>query len=133
MCDPRNAGRNDLGCPFGCCEARRKESSSERSVAYYQTDEGKGKKKVQNNKRKATAESNPQLSSEPESLIPNIVSPAYKPELVKHLCILTSLIEGRRVSQKEIIEMLVRVLRQHSMEKRNRVGQIVAWLNKQSP
>ena len=46
------------------------ESSSERSVAYYQTDEGKGKKKVQNNKRKATAESNPQLSSEPESLIP---------------------------------------------------------------
>ena len=34
--DPRNAGRTDLGCPFGCSAAHRRESSTRRSVAYYQ-------------------------------------------------------------------------------------------------
>jgi hypothetical protein len=32
---PRNAGRSDLRCPFGCREAHRKQRSTERSVAYY--------------------------------------------------------------------------------------------------
>ena len=48
---PRNGGRWDLRCPFGCKEAHRKRRSTERSVEYYGTEEGKGKKKQQNGKR----------------------------------------------------------------------------------
>ncbi|MFB3902906.1 MAG: hypothetical protein ACE15E_05585 [Acidobacteriota bacterium] len=44
LTDPRNAGRRDLGCPFGCREAHRKRSSTRRSVACYQTKEGRLKK-----------------------------------------------------------------------------------------
>lgn len=48
---PRNAGRKDLLCPFGCREAHHKQSSNQRSTAYYQSEEGKRKKKIQNDKR----------------------------------------------------------------------------------
>ena len=61
---PRNAGRRDLGCPFGCKEAHRKRRSTRRSVEYYGTDEGKTKKKIQNGKRsqgEAQADHHPQL------------------------------------------------------------------------
>lgn len=50
--DPRNRSRNDLGCPFGCRDAHRKASSNKRSSQYYQTDEGKQKKKQLNDRRK---------------------------------------------------------------------------------
>ena len=42
---PRNAGRSDLGCPFGCRQAYRRKSSIHRSTEYYRTKEGKQKKK----------------------------------------------------------------------------------------
>ncbi len=45
---PRNAGRNDLGCPFGCRQAHRRKSSIHRSTEYYQSEEGKQKKKYLN-------------------------------------------------------------------------------------
>ena len=44
LTDPRNAGRSDLRCPFGCRQTHRKRRSSERSVAYYTTVERKAKK-----------------------------------------------------------------------------------------
>lgn len=47
----RNRGRKDLGCPFGCSEAYRRQRSTARSVAYYRTSAGKYKKKLQNGKR----------------------------------------------------------------------------------
>jgi len=56
LTDPRNAGRDDLGCPFGCRESHSKESSTKRSVDYYRTDEGKLKKKYQNEKRQKKGE-----------------------------------------------------------------------------
>ena len=36
----RNAGRQDLGYPFGCREAHRKSQSTRRSVDYYRQPEG---------------------------------------------------------------------------------------------
>lgn len=45
LTDPRNAGREDLRCPFGCREHYRRQRASERSTAYYQTAAGKRKKK----------------------------------------------------------------------------------------
>jgi hypothetical protein len=54
---PRNAKRTDLGCPFGCREAYRKQSSTERSVAYYRTSEGRLKRRLQNERRRGAVPS----------------------------------------------------------------------------
>ena len=48
---PRNAGRTDLGCPFGCRQAHRRKSSTYRSTEYYRSDEGKQKKEELNKAR----------------------------------------------------------------------------------
>ena len=55
VADPRNAGRHDLRCPFGCQQAHRRRESTQRSVAYYQDETGKMKKRIQNGKRGAPA------------------------------------------------------------------------------
>ena len=44
-----------------------------------------------------------------------------------------SLIEGRRVSEAEIVQMLVRSMRQHSMARRRRMDYVVAQLQKPGP
>jgi hypothetical protein len=48
---PRNAGRRNLRCPFGCREHLRRQRSSQRSRAYYQTAAGKRKKQGHNRRR----------------------------------------------------------------------------------
>jgi hypothetical protein len=53
--------------------------------------------------------------------------------MLEHVQMVCSLIEGRRVSRREILEMLERVLRQHSMCRRTKVEQTVAWLNEHPP
>jgi hypothetical protein len=48
---PRNAGRRDLRCPFGCREHHRRQRANERSKKHYRTDEGRKNKKSLNGKR----------------------------------------------------------------------------------
>ena len=126
LTDPRNAGRSDLRCPFGCREAHRKRRSTERSVAYYATAEGKAKKKMQNGKRAqggVRADANPPVPEAPEC-------PAG---IVGYVAMVVSLIDGRRVSEAEILQMLMRATRQHSMARRRRMDYVVAQLNKHGP
>lgn len=130
---PRNVGRRDLGCPFGCKEAHRKRRSTERSVEYYGTDEGKAKKKFQNDKRNqanARTSHNTELPSgrqlEQDGMRFDMV-------IVGYVRMVTSLIERRRVSEEEIIEMLVRMLRQHSIARRRRIDYVLAYLKKNGP
>jgi hypothetical protein len=121
----RNAGRSDLRCPFGCREANRKQRSTERSVAYYATAEGKAKKKIQNGKRSpggVRADANPPAPGAPEF-----------PAGMGYVAMVVSLIEGRRVSEAEILQMLVRAMRQHSMARRRRMDYVVAQLHKHGP
>jgi hypothetical protein len=47
--------------------------------------------------------------------------------------VVASLIEGRRVSEAEIFQMLVRAMRQHSMARRRRMDYVVAQLQKHGP
>ncbi len=54
-------------------------------------------------------------------------------QLVEHVRMVTSLIEEREVSLKEILEMLTNVLRQHSIGRRKRIDYIVRYLNKSPP
>jgi hypothetical protein len=53
--------------------------------------------------------------------------------MVEHVRMVTSLIEGRRLSARRVREMLARVLRQHTIVRRRRIDQTVAWLNEQPP
>jgi len=48
---PRNAGRLNLRCPFGCREHHRRQSANRRSTAYRQTPAGKEKKRLLNARR----------------------------------------------------------------------------------
>jgi hypothetical protein len=121
---PRNAGRRDLRCPFGCRESHRKRHSTERSVAYYATAEGKAKKKIQNGKRvRGEVRADPPVTGALEV-------PA---SMVGYVAMVASLIEGRRVSELEMLQRLVRAMRQHRMARRRRMDYVVAQLHKHGP
>jgi hypothetical protein len=52
---PRNAGRLDLGCPFGCRLHNRRQLGNERSKKCYEKPEGRRNKKLLNAKRSQAA------------------------------------------------------------------------------
>jgi hypothetical protein len=123
---PRNGGRRDLRCPFGCREAHRKQRSTERSVAYYATVEGKAKKKLQNDKRVQGG-----VRADVNPLVPG--AREFHAGIVGYIAMVASLIEGRRVREEEILQMLVRAMRQHRMARRRRMDYVVAQLQKHGP
>jgi hypothetical protein len=91
-------------------------------VAYYQDPPGKLKKAIQNAKRRKPVAPAP----------PSDPLPCSEP-ILKHVRTVVSLIEKRRVTRSEMVEMLFRVLRQHSMVRQRRVDQAVDWLNANPP
>jgi hypothetical protein len=95
-------------------------------VAYYATAEGKAKKKMQNGKR---AQSGVRVDANPR--VTGVLE--FPPGIVGHVAMVASLIEGRRVSEAEILQMLLRAMRQHSMARRRRMDYVVAQLKKHSP
>ncbi len=120
---PRNRGRKDLRCPFGCREIHRRKESTRRSVDYYRGEHGRILKGYQNAKRRTT-------SMPPPARPP----PAPCPEpVVQYVRQVVSWIEGRPVSREEILEMLARTLRQHRMVRRRRIDQTLSWLNAHPP
>jgi hypothetical protein len=58
---------------------------------------------------------------------------ATDPELIGQVRVVVGLIEGRPVRLEEIWQMLLRVLRQHSMVRRRRIDQAVDWWNQYPP
>ena len=132
LAHPRNAGRRDLGCPFGCKDAHRKRRSTQRSVEYYGTDEGKTKKKIQNGKRR---QSEARADDHPHHLCVRQERNGIRldTDMVGYVRMVVSLVEARRVSEEEIIEMLVRTMRQHSIARRRRMDYVVAYLKKNAP
>jgi hypothetical protein len=125
LTDPRNAGRKDLGCPFGCGWEHRRRESTRRSVAYYREPEGKVKKQALNGQRRSRGR-----KATPAPIDPG--SPSLR-AIVGYLCVLVGLIEGRRVQRWEVIEMLERTWRQHRMVRTRRLDQSVAWFNERPP
>ena len=123
---PRNAGREDLRCPFGCRKAHCKQRSTARSVAYYATAEGKAKKKMQNGKRVqggVRADANPPVTEVLE----------WPAVIVGYVAMVATLIDGRPVSEEEIVRMMARAMRQHSMARRRRMDYVVAQLSQRGP
>ena len=130
---PRNVGRRDLGCPFGCQAAHRKQSSTARSVAYYRDEVGKEKKRTQNGKRRQ----DPGRADPPRRVTigpdegERQQPPIQANPVLGYIRMVVSLIEGRRVSQDEIVEMLTRAVRQHSISRRRRMEYVVSyWTNR---
>lgn len=119
---PCNGGRKDLGCPFGCRKAHRKQQSTVRSVAYYRDAIGKKKKQALNGKR-----------AKPKSEGNRPATGRWDPLMLEYVRMLVSLIEARSVSLTEIVQMLQRVLRQHSLGRRRRIDHAVNWLQEHPP
>ena len=139
LTDPRNAGRRDerqggrkrLGCPFGCREAHERQGSTRRSVAYYQSKEGKKKKQALNQRRRRSGRGQalePKVEAPPPA-----VSCRWPAAVVEHVRMVVSLIEGRRVSLEEILEMLANVLRQRSYDRPRKIDHALAWLHEHPP
>lgn len=122
---PRNAGRRDLRCPFGCRQAHRKQRSTKRSVDYYATPEGKAKKKIQNGKRGKPAADIKAAGAEARLEL--------EAGIVIYIAMAVSLIEGRRVGEDEIRAMLARTMRQHRIARRRRIDYVIAQLKKNAP
>jgi hypothetical protein len=119
---PCNGGRKDLGCPFGCRKAHRKQQSTVRSVAYYRDAIGKKKKQALNGKR-----------AKPKSEGNRPAAGRWDPLMLEYVRMLVSMIEARSVSRAEILEMLQRVLRQHSLGRRRKIDHAVIWLQEHPP
>lgn len=117
LTDPRNVHRTNIRCPFGCRQVYKKESSTLRSTKYYKTWEGKIKKKIQNNKRSARAESEASLIQETRNSSGTAV---HVPDetMLKQLEVATGLIERRPVLREEILLLLKDAVRQRRIQKR---------------
>ena len=131
---PCNGGRKDLGCPFGCRSSHRKRQSTVRSVAYYRDAFGKNKKRALNARRRrprADGESPHELSGQRPG--PGKSSIRWNLLMLEYVRMVVSLIEARSVSRTEILEMLQRVLRQHTMVRRRKIDHAVSWLHEHPP
>ena len=130
---PRNAGRRDLRCPFGCREAHRKRRSTERSIEYYNSEEGKTKKKLQNDKRRPQRERQSGEALGVDEAERKRDGIGWDAGIVDYVQMVSSFIEGRRVSRQEILEMLGRVMRQHRIVRRRRMDYVLAYLKENDP
>lgn len=130
---PRNAGRHDLRCPFGCREAHRKRASAQRSAAYYREPKGQRKKSDLNQRRSRQYCPPKPTPNPPRARRRKRRRPRWNPLLVEYVRMIASLIEGRRISRGQVLRMLARELRQHTLCRRRQIDQTVAWLQEEPP
>ena len=109
---PRNGRRTDLSCPFGCREARRKQKSTQRSVAYNRSKDGKDKKKELNKRRNQVKDI---AVSSTDSCVGNCVEGEGR-IVLSHIQLVISLFEGFWVDLKIIKALVAKILRQHRID-----------------
>jgi len=124
-----NAGRKG-GCPFGCASEYRRREWRRTSAEYYENPQGKKKKSAHNQRRK----NKPIPAVEPEPSAPPQVPGRQIPALlVGYVRRVVSAIEGRRVGREEIVAMLAKEKRQHSLVRQRRMEQIIRALHERPP
>jgi hypothetical protein len=127
-----NAGRKG-GCPFGCAAAHRRREWRRTSKEYYQSKEGKKKKSDHNQRRKEKRVAPPVVAEPPATAaLPESLT-EVAPMLVEYVRRVVSAIEERRVSGEEILAMLAKEKRQHSMVRQRRMDQIIRALHERPP
>jgi hypothetical protein len=146
---PRNAGRRDLRCPFGCRQYHRRECSRQRSTAYYRTATGKRKKKRLNGRRQqfpthvqpipdAQITQNTSTSNTPpvelrlEGVMLNESSLAESP-MLPYLRMVVGLIEGIELTCREVLHLLLRAMRQHSIGACSKIDYVLGFLQQHPP
>jgi hypothetical protein len=100
-------------------------------VAYYRDAIGKKKKRALNGKRAKASSSRPRACPAAAGLESG--SGQWNELMLEYVRMLVSLIEARSVSLTEIVEMLERVLRQHSLGRLRRIDHSVDWLQEHPP
>jgi len=182
---PRNAGREDLYCEFGCRELHRRELANARSKRHYQTARGWRKKKDHNGNRKAadskgnqapspaaalsdaaladgeTSSSQPALTLEPTSELPSPAGAPAAPVAAEeppdenvqltlggfalnevmlvnspmwpYLAMVASLLEGRKIRPKVLLNTLRERMRQRSFDRLPRREYVLRFLAQHPP
>jgi hypothetical protein len=101
-------------------------------VEYYRTKEGKLKKGIQNGRR-SRGEPRAALCDRQTGHDLVVDERRFATHMVSYLRMVTSLVEGRRVSVVEILEMLARAVRQHSMVRGRRIDYVLGHLRENAP
>lgn len=131
---PRNAGREDLRCPFGCRAAHRRRQSDQRRAAYYRDEAGQQQKRALNARRRKSRPGPPKALAPPPPPPPvSELPPSWPRPMLPYLQMATSLVEGRPVRLAEVVAMLLRALRQQRLVGARRIDQTVAWLHEEPP
>jgi len=153
---PRNAGRRDLRCPFGCRQHHRRQRSSQRSTAYYQTAVGRRKKKRLNGRRQGSQvprTAQPQSDLDPHGASPSEPTSDALPvtgelrlegvvlresslagsPILPYVRMIVSLIEGIALSRGEVVRLLRQAMRQHSFGARRRIDYLLGFLHQHPP
>ncbi len=159
---PRNAGRQNLRCPFGCRQHHRRQRSCQRSTSYYRTAAGKMKKKRLNARRQghqAPPAAQPQATSpdpqadhscaavsappasEPlpaaadlqgENVVLDEASVAHSP-MLPYVRMVVSLIEGVEFTCREVVHLLRQTLRQHRIGAGCGIDYLLGFLHRHPP
>jgi len=149
---PRNAGRRDLRCPFGCRRQHRRECANRRSGAYYRSPQGNRAKKRRNLRRScrqapATAPP-PALAQQPPTDEPHAAeAPAQlrletvvldesalaRSSLLPYVRMLMRLLDGVKLTCREVLAVLRESLRQRSIGVRRRIDYILGFLHQHPP
>jgi hypothetical protein len=109
--DPRNAGRKDLRCPFGCRAEHLRREANKRSDRHLGTEYGRRQKAKRNRERRTQPARRIPEKTPPEPETPEDLGP----DMIAHIRVVTSIIERRRVSRSETIELIAWVLSQRRM------------------
>ncbi len=88
-------------------------------------DEGLAPPQSAKEPEKASAECGPKDSAAAE--------PEFDEGMVEHIRMMTGLIEEREVSREETVEMLQRVMRQHSLGGERRIEYLLRYLDENPP
>jgi hypothetical protein len=114
-----------------------------RSRAYYRSQKGKEVKKKLNQRRcrlpSKVADQGPvptrvaKRRAKHRKTAAKVGFAKPSPIMLQHVRMVVSLIEGRRVSRRQVLSMLAKILRQHTLTRRSRMDHAVLWLHKQPP
>ena len=160
---PRNAGRRDLRCPFGCRDHHRRQRSSQRSTAYYQTVGGRKRKFLNVTRccRRTCVTDGEQfvhvnhapcvvaidaervddglpleMNLKPEFRLSGVVldeTSLGNTSVLAYVRMIVNQIEGTKRSQIELVDLLRQSMRQHSIVKRARTDYVLRFLHQHPP
>lgn len=112
-----NQGRNDIRCYFGCKEIHKKTESNIRVAKYYETPEGKEKKKALNSKENSSCEKDNSPDQEPVLTSPPLSLSDF--HSFPYIRFILSLFSKQVIKNEDLVKLITQVnceLRQRSLD-----------------